>query len=179
MSFLAWKSDVGLRSSETVDPLSLLVCCCRVAVSALLQQRMNEVVKKACRRDRQAWARDLATSIENDAANGRMRELYKTCRKFRDNPGRSTSNLRDCSGNLVSTPVEKACVFAEHFNNILNSSSHEDASSDPDPEPESWDQLTEMQQFLAQEPLVSEIEFCIQIFGVAARLVRVVSRQRS
>ena len=162
MSFLAWKSDTGLRSSETLAPQSLLVCSCRVAVSTLLQQRMNEVVKKACRRDRQAWAHDLATNIENDAANGRMRELYKTCRKFRHYPGRSTSNLSDCSGNLVSKHVEKACVFAEHFNRILNSSTHEDAPLDPDPEPEPWDQLTEMQRFLAQEPLVSEIEFCIQ-----------------
>ena len=72
------------------------------------------------RKDKRKWADDLASEAERAAGNGRMKELYEITRTLSNDKGRTSSAVKDKSGNLITEDTARKKRWREHFEGVLN-----------------------------------------------------------
>ena len=91
--------------------------CLEIRVSVLLRSCVSGAVVNTCRRDRQAFAHELACDIEDDAAHGRLRDLYKKWSKcFGAILAKTRIAWRTHStGEFVFAPREEANILLSTF----------------------------------------------------------------
>ena len=88
----------------------------------------NKKVKRLARENKRAYMEEQATEAENAASRGDQGSLYKItrriCSKFQ---ARSAGPVKDKNGNLLTTEKEQEVRWTEHFRELLNRATPDDA----------------------------------------------------
>ena len=80
----------------------------------------NKEVKKNARRDKRAFADQLAKEAEEAANKRDMGALHKITRRLCGTRQKCSTVVRDREGRILTTDREQAARWVEHFKSVLN-----------------------------------------------------------
>ena len=81
---------------------------------------MNKIVKKNARRDKRAFADQMAEEAEEAANKRDMGALHKITRRLCGTRKKCSTVVRDREGRILTTDREQAARWVEHFKSVLN-----------------------------------------------------------
>ena len=80
----------------------------------------DKLVKRSARKDKRDYVEDLANQAEVAARKGNSRELYKITKLLSGKNSSRSSTLKNKQGEILTTEIEKANRWVEHFKEVLN-----------------------------------------------------------
>ena len=81
---------------------------------------MNKIVKKNARRDKRAFADQLAKEAEEAANKRGMGALHKITQRLCGTRQKCSTAVRDREGRILTTNREQTARWVEHFKSVLN-----------------------------------------------------------
>lgn len=91
-----------------------------------LYRQTAKDVKKSIKKDKEEFAKGLATKAERAANGGHMRTLYQTTKVLAGKFGKPAVPIKDINGKTIYGKEAEANRWVEHFRNLLNRPSPND-----------------------------------------------------
>ena len=122
----SWK---GIEERKQLKQMSVGTRLERVRLKLQKDYRKKDMeVKRRLRKDKRAWANNIAQEVEDAARRERMKSVYDATRRLCSEPPKKIDAVRNKAGKLLTNEDEVRQRWKEHFTEILNRPSPEIAA---------------------------------------------------
>ena len=88
--------------------------------SKIEYRRLDKLVKKSCKRDKNAWLEEKIKEADEAAQKNDSKTLYRIIKDLTGTQSNSNVPIQDKNGRTLATEEEKNKRWVEHFQEVLN-----------------------------------------------------------